>query len=57
METVEKSRGSKRREMLPEHRQKIVDALLAFEDNDIAKVYPKWYFYYNKQAYALRKWI
>ena len=50
---LKKSRGSKRREMLPEHRQKIVDALLAFEDNDIAKVYPKWYFYYNKQGIRL----
>ncbi|MEA5070350.1 MAG: N-6 DNA methylase [Petrimonas sp.] len=47
---LKKSRGSKRREMLPEHRQKIVDALLAFEDCDIAKVFSKWHFYYNKQG-------
>lgn len=50
---LKKSRGSKRREMLPEHRQKIVDALLSFEDSDIAKVFPKWYFYYNKQGIRL----
>ncbi|NLK47344.1 MAG: N-6 DNA methylase [Bacteroidales bacterium] len=50
---LKKSRGSKRREMLPEHRQKIVDALVAFEDCDIAKVYPKWHFYYNKQGIRL----
>ncbi len=50
---LKKSRGSKRREMLPEHRQKIVDALLNFEDCDIAKVFPKWHFYYNKQGIRL----
>lgn len=50
---LKKSRGSKRREMLPHHRQKIVDALLNFEDCDIAKVFPKWHFYYNKQGVRL----
>lgn len=50
---LKKSRGSKRREMLPEHRQAIVDALLNFEDSDIAKVFPKWHFYYNKQGIRL----
>ncbi|MDL2245896.1 SAM-dependent methyltransferase [Parabacteroides sp. OttesenSCG-928-J18] len=50
---LKKSRGSKRREMLPEHREAIVDALLKFEDNDIAKVFDKWHFYYNKQALTL----
>ncbi|MPM20292.1 hypothetical protein SDC9_66721 [bioreactor metagenome] len=39
--------------MLPEHRQKIVDALLNFEDCDIAKIFPKWHFYYNKQGIRL----
>lgn len=50
---LKKSRGSKRREMLPEHRQAIVDALTNFEDCDIAKVFPKWHFYYNKQGLRL----
>ena len=50
---LKKSKGNKRREMLPEHRQKIVDALRNFEDCEIGKVYPKWHFYYNKQALIL----
>ena len=50
---LKKSKGNKRREMLPEHRQKIVDALRNFEDCEIGKVYPKWHFYYNKQALVL----
>lgn len=50
---LKKSRGSKRREMLPEHREAIVNALLNFENNDIAKVFDKWHFYYNKQALTL----
>lgn len=50
---MKKSRGSKRREMLPEHREAIVNALLKFENNDIAKVFDKWHFYYNKQALTL----
>lgn len=50
---LKKSRGSKRREMLKEHREDIVDALLEFKDNTIAKVFDKWHFYYNKQALTL----
>ena len=50
---LKKSRGSKRREMLPEHRESIVNALLNFENNDIAKVFDKWRFYYNKQPLTL----
>jgi type I restriction enzyme M protein len=50
---LKKSRGSKRREMLPEHREAIVNALLDFQDNGIAKVFDKWHFYYNKQALTL----
>jgi len=50
---LKKSKGSKRREMLPEHRQKIVDALVNFEDCEIGKVFPKWHFYYNKQSITL----
>lgn len=50
---LKKSKGSKRREMLPEHRQAIVDALVRFEDCEIGKVFPKWHFYYNKQGITL----
>lgn len=50
---LKKSKGDKRREMLPEHRQAIVDALLAFKDSDICKVYDREYFYYNKQTLTL----
>lgn len=50
---LKKSKGNKRREMLPEHRAMIVDALSKFEDCDIAKVYDKWHFYYNKQSIVL----
>ena len=50
---LKKSKGNKRREMLPEHRAKIVDALSKFEDCEIGKVYDKWHFYYNKQSIVL----
>lgn len=50
---LKKSKGSKRREMLPEHRQQIVEALSRFEDCEIGKVFPKEHFYYNKQQIVL----
>lgn len=50
---LKKSKGDKRREMLPVHRQAIIDALLRFEDSDISKVYDREYFYYNKQSLTL----
>lgn len=50
---LKKSKGSKRREMLPEHRQQIVDALTRFEDCEIGKVFAKEHFYYNKQQIVL----
>ena len=50
---LRKSKGNKRREMLPEHRQTIVDALMNFVDNDICKIYDREYFYYNKQSIML----
>lgn len=50
---LKKSKGNKRREMLPEHRTMIVDALSKFEDCEIGKVYDKWHFYYNKQSVVL----
>lgn len=50
---LRKSKGDKRREMLPEHRQTIVDALTDFTDSDICKIYDREYFYYNKQGITL----
>ena len=50
---LKKSKGDKRREMRPEHRQAIVDALLSFESSDICKIYGREHFYYNKQFLVL----
>lgn len=50
---LKKSKGKKRKEMVLENRQTIVDALTHFEDTDYAKVFDKWHFYYNKQAIML----
>lgn len=50
---LKKSKGSKRREMLPEHRLQIVEALTRFEDCEIGKVFAKEHFYYNKVAIKL----
>lgn len=50
---LKKSKGNKRREMLPEHRAAIVKALNDFENCEIGKVYDKWHFYYNKQGIVL----
>lgn len=52
-EQLKKSKGKKRRQMNQDHRNLIVDAFTAFEDNDFAKVFDKWNFYYNKQAIML----
>lgn len=50
---LKKNKGSKRKEMNETHRSDIVRALVEFRDNDIAKVYDKWHFYYNKQQITL----
>ena len=50
---LRKSKGDKRREMEPIHREEIVNALLNFEDSDICKIYDREYFYYNKQGICL----
>lgn len=50
---LKKSKGDKRREMLPEHRQAIVEALMNFVPSDICKIYDREYFYYNKQFLTL----
>lgn len=50
---LKKNKGSKRKEMNETHRADIVRALVEFRDCDIAKVYDKWHFYYNKQQIEL----
>ena len=50
---LKKNKGSKRKEMNAEHRKRIVDSLVRFEDNDISKVFDKWHFYFNKQQIQL----
>ena len=50
---LKKNKGSKRKEMNTEHRKRIVDSLVRFEDNDISKVFDKWHFYFNKQQIQL----
>ncbi len=50
---LKKNKGSKRKEMNAEHRAAIVRALVDFRDCDIAKVYDKWHFYFNKQKIQL----
>ena len=50
---LKKNKGSKRKEMNETHRVDIVRALVEFRDCDIAKVYDKWHFYFNKQQIEL----
>lgn len=50
---LKKSKGKKRREMSEANRAEIIEALHNFEDNDFARVFDKWHFYYNKQAILL----
>lgn len=52
-EPLKKSKGKKRKEMVLENRETIVEALTNFENTDFAKVFDKWHFYYNKQAIML----
>lgn len=47
------SKGDKRRRMLPEHMDRITDALMAFVPSDICKIYDREHFYYNKQQLTL----
>lgn len=52
-EPLKKSKGKKRRQMNVDNRKIIVDAFVAFEDCEYAKVFDKWHFYYNKQSILL----
>ena len=49
-EQLKKSKGKKRKQMNPENRADIVKTLAEFKDNDFARVFDKWHFYYNKQS-------
>lgn len=50
---LKKSKGKKRKEMPEDARTIIVKTLADFKDNDFAKVFDKWHFYFNKQAIML----
>lgn len=50
---LKKSKGKKRKEMDLANRTKIVKALTDFKDNEFAKVFDKWHFYYNRQSIML----
>jgi len=50
---LKKSKGKKRKEMDLPNRIKIVEALTNFTDNEFAKVFDKWHFYYNRQSIML----
>lgn len=47
---LKKNKGKKRKEMDLANRTKIVQALTEFKDNEFAKVFDKWHFYYNRQS-------
>ena len=50
---LKKSKGDKRREMTPAHREAIVAALHNFRPNEICKIFDREHFYYNKQKVFL----
>jgi len=50
---MKKNKGKKRKEIDRLSRKEIVKTLTDFEDNDYAKVFPKEFFYFNKQALIL----
>lgn len=50
---LKKSKGKKRKEMDPPNRAVIVQTLADFTNTDVARVFPKWQFYYNRQAIML----
>lgn len=57
-ELLKKSKGKKRRQMNADNRKAIVDAFVNFEDvivdgKEMAKIFDKWHFYYNKQSIIL----
>ncbi|EKN6317975.1 N-6 DNA methylase [Yersinia enterocolitica] len=51
--SLNKNKGSKRREMDEASRLDVVTTLMAYQDNDFAHVFDKEFFYYNKQGIML----
>lgn len=52
-ESLNKSKGKKRKQMNPTNRAEIVKAFTEFKDNTFSKVFDKWHFYYNRQSIML----
>ncbi len=50
---LKKNKGKKRKKVDETNRIDIVETLVNFKDNDYAKVFPKEFFYFNKQALML----
>ncbi|MDD3051470.1 MAG: N-6 DNA methylase [Candidatus Cloacimonetes bacterium] len=50
---LSRNKGKKRKEVTPQQALEIVEILNNFRDNEIAKVFHKSYFYFNKQAIML----
>ena len=50
---LKKSKGKKRKEMDAPNQAVIVQTLADFQNTDVARVFPKWNFYYNRQAIIL----
>lgn len=50
---LKKSKGKKRKYMEKNNRAAIVQTLSNFKDNEFAKVFDKWHFYYNRQTIML----
>jgi type I restriction enzyme M protein len=50
---LKKSKGSKKKEIAEAERLDIVQTLMAYQDNDYAKVFNREHFYFNKQAILL----
>lgn len=51
--SLNRNKGSKRKEIKNQDRLDIVDTLTQYKDNDYAKVFEKEHFYFNKQAIML----
>ena len=52
-EPLKKVMGSKRKEVSPAQRREIIEALGAYKDCKLGKVFDKWHFYYNCQSLTL----
>jgi type I restriction enzyme M protein len=52
-DVLKKNKGKKRKFVSDFGRREIVETLESFTDNDFARVFDKWFFYFNKQAIML----